>query len=232
MRCTRNPRVAASAALGGALCSVLALAACGLPDPNRVLLPATGLTHTPPAAQRVTQIDFGREARFTLCAEPACPAVTRKTLAVAAALPVTPLQARSPQAVTMPVVEPKSTLTAAPSAFPHKVVLHFSTDSALLTAAHKTLLRAAIVELGRTDRIVIVGRTDNLGSEARNQSIASARARAIREHLLDLAPDLSTRLAIDAKGRCCYAAPNQSPDGRAQNRRGELVFTLPTEATP
>ena len=79
---------------------------------------------------------------------------------------------------------------------------------------------------------MIVGRTDNLGSEARNQSLAFARAIAIRDHLLDLAPDLPARIAIDAKGLCCYAAPNETTDGRAQNRRVELVFRLRSEVRP
>lgn len=94
------------------------------------------------------------------------------------------------------------------------------------------MLRDSLDDLQRTDRILIAGRTDDLGSESLNQSLAFARALAIRDHLLDLAPDLPARIAIDAKGRCCYAASNQTAVGRAQNRRVEISFTPRAEGTP
>jgi outer membrane protein OmpA-like peptidoglycan-associated protein len=141
-------------------------------------------------------------------------------------------QLAAPTVEPTPVAKREPSIAADQTTPPHKLVLHFSTDSAALTATHKSLLRTAISELRKTDRIVIVGRTDNLGSEARNQSLAFARAIAIRDHLLDLAPDLPARIAIDAKGLCCYAAPNETADGRAQNRRVELVFRLRSEVRP
>jgi outer membrane protein OmpA-like peptidoglycan-associated protein len=139
-------------------------------------------------------------------------------------------QLAAPTVEPTPVAKREPSIAADQTTPPHKLVLHFSTDSAALTATHKSLLRTAISELRKTDRIVIVGRTDNLGSEARNQSLAFARAIAIRDHLLDLAPDLP--IANDAKGLCCYAAPNETAIGRAQNRRVELVFRLRSEVRP
>jgi outer membrane protein OmpA-like peptidoglycan-associated protein len=224
--------VTAIVALSGALCCALELAACSLPAKPLAYPQAPVHGDAARADQRITQLDFGRAARFALCAEPACPNVTRKTLAVAAPPTaqsvVTELPAALPIAPAL--AERGLSIGAEPAVPPHKLVLHFATDSAALTAMHKALLRRARAELRRSDHIVIVGRTDNLGSEARNQSLAFGRAIAIRDHLLDLAPDLPARIAIDAKGLCCYAAPNETTDGRAKNRRVELVFTLPAEA--
>jgi len=133
------------------------------------------------------------------------------------------------------VSTPKLATPAATSlqpAAPRKLVLHFGTNSAVLTASHKALLGNAIRELRQADRIVIAGRTDDLGSEPLNEALALARALAIRDHMLDLAPDLPARIAIDAKGRCCYTAPNDSMAGRAQNRRVELAYTPRDEGAP
>ncbi len=231
---TRTHRLGVTAivALSGALCCALVLAACSLPAKPLAYPRAPVHADAAPADQRITQLDFGRVARFALCAEPACPSVTRKTLAVAAPPAAHSVVTEQPAALPIApalVAERGPSIGAEPAVPPHKLVLRFATDSAALTATHKALLRGALAELRKTDRIVIVGRTDNLGSEARNQSLSLARALAIRDHLLDLAPDLPARIAIDAKGLCCYAAPNETPGGRAQNRRVELVFTLPGE---
>lgn len=233
---THRLSVTAIAGLSGALCCALLLAACSLPA-TPLAYPQTPVhADATPADHRITQLDFGRAARFALCAEPACPNVTHKTLAVAAPPAAPSVAAEPPAALPIaPALVAKlapSIAAADPTTPPRKLVLHFSTDSAALTAAHKARLRGALAELRKTNHIVIVGRTDNLGSEARNQSLAFGRAIAIRNHLLDLAPDLPARIAIDAKGLCCYAAPNETTDGRAQNRRVELVFTLPAEAKP
>lgn len=230
---THPSGVAEMLALSGAVVGALVLAACSLQTTTRAQPPVPVHTSAAPADQRITQLDFGRAARFALCVEPTCPAVTRKTLAVAAipaAQPTVTEQLAAPKVEPAPIAKREPSLAADPATPPRKLVLHFSTDSAALTVRHKFLLRSAIAELRKTDRIVIVGRTDSLGSEAQNQSLAFARAIAIRDHLLDLAPDLPARIVIDAKGLCCYAAPNETADGRSQNRRVELVFTLPAEA--
>jgi len=228
----------ALAAFAGVLVSALMLVACSLAAISRPLPQAPGRASAVPAELRISQLEFGRNARFATCAEPACPTITRKTLAITTSAAVPPTAELLPAA--LPALPAKATLAAqskpafAPErvALPQKLVLYFATDSAALTVSHKTLLRGALTELRQTDRIVIAGRTDNLGGEERNQSLAFARALAIRDYLLELAPDLPARIAIDAKGRCCYVASNETSDGRSQNRRVELAFTLPAEARP
>ena len=214
------------------------LTACSLLKPEH---PASDKTHAAvaPANLHISQLDFGRDARFMRCLEPACPSVTPKTLVPLptpnTAVPLVAVPATAASAVaTSRLADPAiAALWPAPrTVAPHTLVLHFGANSAVLTAAHKALLGNALDNLRRTDRIVIAGRTDDMGSEALNEALALARALAIRDHLLDLAPDLPARIAIDAKGRCCYAAPNDSNAGRARNRRVELAYTPRDEGAP
>lgn len=232
---SRSTHVYIAAALVGGLL----LTACSLLNPDREALSKPNAAVAAPAALHISQVDFGRDARFTRCMEPACPSVTPKTLAFTSA-PIAPVSiVAPPPAATSAAVIPRPTslaTTALPAgprtAAPRRLTLHFGTNSAVLTAAHKVLLSNAIGELQRTDRIVIAGRTDDLGSGSLNEALALARALAIRDHLLDLAPDLPARIAIDAKGRCCYATPNDSNAGRAQNRRVEVAYTPRDESAP
>ena len=214
-------------------CCLLAVTACSL-----LRMPQAGhkIIHQPdtvPLTQRIAQLDFGRNARFALCTEPACPALTPKTLVTAPDLTATPppqdALRPSPAAVVEPIEpSPMPTLVAPP----HQLTLHFAPGSTQLNAAHTSLLRGALAELRKADRIAIVGRTDDLGSDGRNQSVAVARAFAVREYLRQHAPEIPAAMSIDAKGRCCYAAPNDTSKGRAQNRRVEIVFSMPGEMTP
>ena len=63
-----------------------------------------------------------------------------------------------------------------------------------------------------------------MGSDEVNQKLALARALAVRNYIRDAVPDLPNVIVIDAKGRCCFIAPNDSEGGRSKNRRVEVVF--------
>ena len=80
--------------------------------------------------------------------------------------------------------------------------------------------------LKSTRHITIIGRTDNTGPLAFNDSLALARALAVRDHLLKTYPTLTPALTIKAQGGCCFIAPNDTQAGRTQNRRVEVVFQM------
>jgi outer membrane protein OmpA-like peptidoglycan-associated protein len=115
--------------------------------------------------------------------------------------------------------------TAASSAADTHILLNFAFGSAALTDESRQALRRSLRLARESDRIVISGRTDSVGPEDVNQQLALARAMAVRNFIRDAVPDLPNVIAIDAKGRCCFIAPNDDEGGRSRNRRVEVVFT-------
>lgn len=192
----------------------------------------------PPAKTRLAQLSFGREATFGVCAEPACPQVTRKTLAVAAPLTV-PVALRespphAPPAVAASELPPPAALPAPRDAAAssagddiptHRVVVNFPFASSALTSATRATLAASVGHARSSESIVIYGRTDVVGDIATNEALALSRALAVRDYLRDVAPDIAAPIAINAKGRCCFVASNADEGGRSRNRRVEVVFT-------
>ena len=71
-------------------------------------------------------------------------------------------------------------------------------------------------------RLSIEGHTDNTGTAAHNQELSTARARSVLGALVGLGIDPS-RLQSKGWGQDKPVADNTSEDGRAQNRRVELV---------
>lgn len=219
-------------------CLVLTCSSCAIFQPAGQ--PSDGLSQSaqPPAKQRLAQLNFGREAAFGVCAEPACPQVTPKTLAVGAALTV-PVVLRESQPQTLPAIAaveaplpaslPERRDAAASSAADdiatYRVVVNFPFASAALTSATRATLTASVSHARRSEKIIISGRTDVVGDIATNEALALSRALAVRNYFRDVAPDLAATIAIDAKGRCCFVASNADEGGRSKNRRVEIVFT-------
>ncbi|MBI5721048.1 MAG: OmpA family protein [Burkholderiales bacterium] len=196
-------------------------------------LPATSHER---AERRLAPLAFGRHAHFAECIEPGCPSRTPKTVAATAAPASQPVAAlepphlRRPSSARLPVTTdspPASVKTTG-----QRLTLLFALGSSTLTGEHRTRLRRALPDLRHSDRIVVAGRTDDLGSESLNQSLALARGLAVRDYLLDLDPQLPGRIAIDARGRCCYAAPNINERSRSLNRRVEVAYAGDSGAAP
>jgi len=214
----------------GLLASVLGACALvgGKSDSN------TSHSAVPPGEPRrderhLAQLDFGQRARFAECLNDGCPARTPKTIAAESDGPA-PQPARLLEAAPAAAPSPPALAVAAqPSSVPPEVaeqrlVLRFALGRSALTGEHKSQLRAALSDLRRSTRIRIAGRTDDLGSEALNQSLALARGLAVRDFLLSLDPQVPARISIDARGRCCYVADNDSEPSRSRNRRVELAY--------
>lgn len=219
-------------------CLVLTCSSCASLHP--AVQPADGPSQgtQPPAKRRLVQFHFGREAAFGACAEPACPQVTPKTLAVATTL-AQPVALRESQPPPLPVIAESNqplpaslperrdaTAFSAPADIPtHRVVVNFPFASAALTSATRATLTASIGHARSSEKIIISGRTDVVGDIATNEALALSRALAVRNYFRDVAPDLAATIAIDAKGRCCFVASNADEGGRSKNRRVEIVFT-------
>jgi outer membrane protein OmpA-like peptidoglycan-associated protein len=71
--------------------------------------------------------------------------------------------------------------------------------------------------------IVIEGHTDDVGPDAFNQTLSQARAEAVRAFLISEGMDASRITAI-GKGESEPVTDNTSPEGRANNRRVEIIL--------
>ena len=93
-------------------------------------------------------------------------------------------------------------------------------DSAALKAQYD---RAK--SLGKIIKAEVKGYTDSTGPLALNTYLARRRADyAVKALNFDLDIDIS----IEGKPMCCYLAPNNTKEGRALNRRAEVVFHVET----
>lgn len=101
----------------------------------------------------------------------------------------------------------------------------FDTDKADLKPESKPALDE-IAKLLKEDtglRIYVVGHTDNQGSLAHNLELSKARAASVAKALETQYGVASTRLGAFGDGPYAPVASNDTDDGRARNRRVELV---------
>ena len=103
-----------------------------------------------------------------------------------------------------------------------KTKLRFQTASSRLHPDNKELL-ATLAKVVRScpGSLVIEGHTDSDGAEASNQRLSLARAKAVRASLISLGIG-KERLSTEGYGETRPAASNDTPVGRAQNRRIEI----------
>jgi outer membrane protein OmpA-like peptidoglycan-associated protein len=101
----------------------------------------------------------------------------------------------------------------------------FATNSSTVSDASKSALRNFTVNLEKnpdTD-IKIVGHTDNTGKVDYNQTLSEKRAKSVYDYLL-LQGVSSKRMVYEGKGIHQPVADNGTVEGRAQNRRVEILI--------
>jgi chemotaxis protein MotB len=73
--------------------------------------------------------------------------------------------------------------------------------------------------------ITIEGHTDNTGGSKRNWELSTERALAISQILLNNSKIEGARIIVSGKGQYSPIATNDTPEGRAKNRRSEIILT-------
>ncbi|MET0293109.1 MAG: OmpA family protein [Steroidobacteraceae bacterium] len=110
----------------------------------------------------------------------------------------------------------------------HRVVLpglHFDFAAATLRAESSAALPQILAALRGVDgAIQLEGHTDAIGAADRNQRLSEARAASVRAALLKLDPSLAARLRSSGFGATRPLGDNATLEGRALNRRVELVL--------
>jgi OOP family OmpA-OmpF porin len=103
--------------------------------------------------------------------------------------------------------------------------IYFDTDKADIKPESEPMLEE-ITKLLRKDeslKLYLVGHTDNTGEFAHNMKLSEARANAVMNELVSKHAIPAARLKAYGVGPLSPVASNRSEDGRAQNRRVELV---------
>ena len=215
-------------ALGLVASCIALVSSCSLFRSSVPAEPAGAHAVAPP---RLAQLDFGRRAMFAQCIPPACPTRTLKTLA-----PETPsepiLRAESTTSAESVTPAPVASAPATKPEISRTVTVQFGLGSAKLSPAARSQLNGAMGDALHVRRIKIIGRTDSTGPLAFNESLALARALAVRDHLRKTHPTLAATLTLQARGACCFIAANDTVAGRTQNRRAEVIFQRSGENLP
>ncbi|MFN6952304.1 MAG: OmpA family protein [Albidovulum sp.] len=101
----------------------------------------------------------------------------------------------------------------------------FATDSATVQASIQNDLYAVADNLNRypNSRVEIIGHTDSTGSASYNQDLSQRRAMAVAA-ILRGAGVAGGRIVAYGRGEDMPVASNLTPEGRAQNRRVEILI--------
>ncbi|UVE18852.1 OmpA family protein [Pseudomonas sp. LS44] len=105
--------------------------------------------------------------------------------------------------------------------------LLFGFDSAKLTPADKAKLDTVASRLkseAPDARLTVTGHTDSVGSDAYNQKLSERRAQSVTDYLVSSGVSQASILGVQGAGESQPVADNSTEDGRAQNRRVEILI--------
>lgn len=104
--------------------------------------------------------------------------------------------------------------------------LDFPSGSAALAADEYPSLRALAAFLARNPSAVVslVGHTDSVGGLDANTRLSRARAQSVRTRLIEVHGSDPARILAEGAGFLAPRASNLTPEGRAANRRVEVVL--------
>lgn len=113
--------------------------------------------------------------------------------------------------------------------------IRLSLDSALLFDVGKSELKPEalaalddiarqVSEFGRDIRVTVEGHTDSTGSDDANRRLSEARARSVWAYLATRIDIANNRVSIQGYGETRPVADNATDEGRAKNRRVDLLI--------
>jgi len=103
-------------------------------------------------------------------------------------------------------------------------ILFRSAEATLMSSAQEKLDQVAKALIAvRARNLIVEGHTDSRGSESYNQGLSQRRADAVRDYLVQRGYP-ADRIQTRGRGEGSPIADNASPEGRANNRRVEIVI--------
>jgi OOP family OmpA-OmpF porin len=151
--------------------------------------------------------------------------------------PPPPVVVPAPEAVVEPApVEPSAPAPVAPAPQPPprpaprstSDEIFFDGKSARLTNIAKAVLDGVALRMKNdlNATAVVTGYTDNTGSEQANLELGAKRAQAAKDYLVTRHGIDPGRIATESKGAADPAYDNATAEGKAKNRRAQIVVTL------
>ena len=137
-----------------------------------------------------------------------------------------PVPAPVPQVVEAPkpvAVAPLAPLPRRTESITLGADTSFDTGKADLKSEGQAKLDSLTAKLKevRFDSIVVVGHTDNVGTDAANQRLSLKRASAVKQYLASHGID-PAKIKTAGRGKTVPVADNKTAKGRARNRRVEV----------
>ncbi|WP_051904519.1 OmpA family protein [Hippea jasoniae] len=105
---------------------------------------------------------------------------------------------------------------------PEKVLFDFNQFFLKLKAKDALHVVAEILKQQPDKRVLIIGYTDNVGSDAYNLKLSLQRAQSVADYLIYVEGINKGRIKIEGKGKADPIANNNTEEGRAKNRRVEI----------
>lgn len=120
------------------------------------------------------------------------------------------------------LIAPKSDMQLTKTQF-----VNFVYKKTILTPESQSRMQSIVNKAKRSTyaEIEVYAYTDNIGSDSYNLALSGRRANAMRELLISYGLDGST-IKVFGMGEKNPVADNATPEGRAINRRGEVILSL------
>ena len=104
--------------------------------------------------------------------------------------------------------------------------LNFDFDKSVVKPQYYELLRNVKDYAEQNDfRLTIIGHTDSKGTDAYNMALGMRRAVAVRDKLIEFGLDPARIIGVESRGESEPIAPNDTDQGRFENRRIEFKAT-------
>ena len=103
--------------------------------------------------------------------------------------------------------------------------IHFDVDSDKIKPDSYGILKevATVLKENEVVKIKIIGHTDSDGEDAHNMELSKRRAESVKNALVNEFQISPSRMETDGKGESMPVSKNDSPVGKAQNRRVEFM---------
>ena len=137
------------------------------------------------------------------------------------------LEEPAPEPIPEPVPEPQpEPKPEEPSWVFDSGRLNFDFDKSVVKPQYFELLRNVKDYAEQNDfRLTIIGHTDSKGTDAYNMALGMRRAVAVRDKLIEFGLDPARVLSVESRGESEPIAPNDTEQGRFENRRIEFKAT-------